>query len=81
MAQIFNASGSPYINQIIVTGGSNIRGISSDQDSNVWVTHLDGTVHTITGVNSSVSTVQGITLLTGLANAYGFSGERSYPIS
>ena len=78
IAQIHNATGTPFLNQIIVTGGSYVRGIGSDQDSNVWVTNLDSTVDTIPNVNSAVSSasrVQGLSMITGLANAYGFGGE------
>ena len=63
------------LNQIIVTGGSQIREISLDQDSNVWVTNLDGTVQIIAGSTGAVSTAQGLAFISGLANSYGFGGQ------
>ena len=78
IALIRNATGIPYLGRIIVTGGSFVRSIGSDQDSNVWVTNLDSTVDTIPNISatiSSASRVQGLSMITGLANAYGFGGE------
>ena len=77
VAQISNGtgSGSPYLDKIINTGSSYIRGIGVDQDSNVWVTHQDGTINIIMDADGSTSPVQGISLVSGLANAYSFSGK------
>ena len=77
VARITNSAGlfPPVLNQIIVTGGSRVREISLDQDSNVWVTNLDGSIQIIAESTGSVSSAMGLALISGLANSYGFGGQ------
>jgi len=77
VAQIANGTGSatPYLNQITITGGGKIRGIVADQNSTVWVTNKDSTMHTISDLDGTINAVAGVSVITGLGNPYSFGSE------